>query len=36
MKEEGLSMAREHREANSDYYLAMGRAEHAGSSGSEA
>jgi hypothetical protein len=31
MKEEGLSMAREHREANSDYYLAMGRAEHADS-----
>jgi cyclophilin family peptidyl-prolyl cis-trans isomerase len=33
MKEEGLSMAREHREANSDFYLAMGRAEHADSTG---
>lgn len=33
MKEEGLSMAREHREANSDFYFAMGRAEHAGSFG---
>ena len=29
MKEEGLNMAREHRETNSDFYRKMGRAEHA-------
>ncbi len=35
MKEQGLSMAREHRETNSEFYLAMGRAEHAETAGSD-
>lgn len=35
MKEQGLAMAREHREANRELYLAMGRAESNGSVGTE-
>ncbi len=28
MKEEGLAIAREHRESNTEFYRAMGRAEY--------